>query len=270
MIVSKTWFFEDVVTKDRFLERAFPLQSDRPNEGTFRNLVDTFAEEVVVQALSVRVTSVESRLTALEAIMPTKANISYVDAGLALKANQSDYIILEGRVDVTEANIITLTNTKADITWVQSNYPEQTEFNNAINNLQATKLDIAVYNQWKNNVVEPRLNKEHITANFTQNEESFFIPFISNQNMVIDKIEARGVTTWSIYTVKGTLVETGLSSRTITQNTAVSSFPFNFKLDSLGNVDNSVNGIVIVAHTLQSGLPQYIKPAITLEVTHIY
>lgn len=263
MIVSKTWFFINVASRDRFLERAFPLQSDRPSQATFQNLIDTFAEEVVVQALSVRVTSVESRLTILEALMPTKADITYVDSQLALKADESDLVILEGRVDALDLQVIDLENTKADTTWVQNNYPEQTEFDNAITNLQNTKLNVTTYNQWKNNVVEPRLNVEHINWNPTKSDDSYFIPFINTSKIVINNVQTSGIIEWNIYAVNGNNI---LYSETLSSFTIGSAvLPRDFKANNI-----NVDGIVLVAKTIQGGLPQYIKPSMNIRVEYVY
>lgn len=263
MIVSKTWFFQNVATRDRFLERNFPNQSDRPSQQTFQNLVDTFAEEVVVQGLAVTVTSLASRITTLEAQIVNKVDTSTFTTALALKEDKSVVTTLTGRVTTAENNIVNLTNNKADITWVQANYPEQTEFNNAINNLQVTKLDTTVFNAYKDNVVNPRLNTEHIIFNPKLNGESLFVPFISNTKVVIKNIEIRGVISWKIYAVNGNVV---LFNELLDSSSfSTTSLPKDFK-----TINPNADGFVIVAETIQGALPQFINPTIILRVDYIY
>lgn len=263
MIVNKTWFFEDVATRDRFLERNFPNQSDRPSQQTFQNLVDTFAEEVVVQALSVTVTSLASRITALEAQMVNKVDTGVFTTALGLKADEADLILTNGRVTILETEVVRLENNKADKVWVEANYVEQPEFVNAINNLQVTKLDKVVFNNYRENVVNPRLNIEHIIFNPKVNGESLFIPFIANTKVVIENIEVRGIVNWKIYAVNGNVV---LFNESLDSSSfSTTSLPKDFKA-----INPNADGFVLVAETIQSALPQYINPTIMVRVTYVY
>ena len=261
MIVNKNWFFQSVPTQDRFVQRVFPNQSDRPSEATFQNLVDTMAEEVDMIQAQADIVNLDTRVTALEVVVPTKADLSYVDAQLLLKADQSDLTILETRVDTAELDIIDLQNTKADALWVQANYVNNVTHNNDISQLQINKLDTNVFNNYRDNVVNPRLNVEHIIFNPKSNGDKFTVPFIGNSKIIIHDIEVRGVMSWFVYAVNGNqvLYNTNLNSTSF-NNT---SLPRDFK-----NIDPNADGFMIEATTLQSG--QVVPPVFILRVEYIY
>ena len=268
-IQLQTYLFTNTPSRDRFYQRSFPEQSDRPSQQTFKTLVDNLAMRDELLVAEANIAQLQLDLTTLD----NKVTTDYydkvtADATFAEKQYEQRVIDLE----TWETNVVT-----PFIASIPTNYYNKTQadalFANAVTTqnditaLQNDKLTVVTFNSFKDNVVLPKIDIEHFHWNPKSNNDTYLLTFLPNRKIYIKDLLFTNVPSWSIFAMDGNNILNLIKiDATTYNNTILNSF-----MNEVQN-NNQISGYLIVAHTLQNVVGQTypVPSAITLKLQHTY
>jgi hypothetical protein len=267
-LALNNYLFSDTVTKDRFKSRTSPAQNDRPSEGTFQTFVDTVAINGDVSALAARVTTAEDDINTLEGEMLTKltkaqADLLYVDI-----ATEGTVVTHTGQIDTLNTfKNTTVPATYKTIVAADNDYAPKIDTQNALTDLDLTKLEESTFNTYRDTVVNPRLNVEHFTWNPTGAGSTYLISFLPNTKVNISSLVFKNIPNWTIFAMNGNATENAPTIQAST-NSATNIENFNTGV----NVDVNINGILMVVHSVQTVVSgtYNIPPSVSMRLEYLY
>lgn len=264
---NRTWFFQDVVTKDRFKERVYPDQSDRPSQATFEDLLETLALRDDLTATNTNLatnydTSAEVDAKLVPYLQTATANTLFAAKSYEARVNQAEIDI-----DALQAFDLTIPTNYYNKTQSDALYAPKVSTDNRLTALETDKLDVSVFNTYKDTVVNPRLNVEHFTWKPTVSNDTYLISFLPNAKINVKALQFTNIPAWSIFAMNGNAIVNAVKVESGTYNSTVLD---NFNTDI--NASGTIDGLLIVAHTLQTVVSgTYNVPSnVTLRLEYIY
>jgi len=261
----KAYLFGDFPNKDRFKQRVFPLQSDRPTEQTFENFVDTVATIGEVEDLSL-VVATKATMTQVTAALVPYSTTAVSNTLYAAKSYESRVAAAEVEIDALQAADLSIpTNyynkTQSDARFAAKSYEDRVV---ALEGEMDIVSDLAVYQE---NKTKKRIDVEHFTWKPLKADDTYYLPFHPSSKVIIKSILIANVSEWVIYPLNGATLITAIVIDQ-TNNTPLAVSDFNNVITSSSIID----GILIVARTLNpinSGGLQ-IPPSVNLRVEYQY
>jgi len=261
----KAYLFDDVPNKDRFKQRVFPLQSDRPTEQTFENFVDTVATIGEVEDLSL-VVATKATMAQVNAALVPYSTTSVSNTLYAAKSYESRVVAAELEIDALQAADLLIPVNYYNKTQSDDRFAPKASTDTRLDALEAeidVVSDLFVYQEAK---TKKRIDVEHFTWKPLKADDTYYLPFHPSAKVIIKSIMIANVSEWVIYSLTGTIIRTAIVIDQ-TNNSPLAVSQFNDGVTIIG-----ADGILIVARTLNptaSGGLQ-IPPSVNLRVEYQY
>jgi hypothetical protein len=254
---DKGYFTEDVPSKDRFVQRDAPEESDQFTGAVLADLVETMATQADLDALTDVVDGIALDLAATQTAVALRVTTAAFTAAIALKADKTvvDQLVID--VDALEIIVNDILTNYASKAFVASTYVSQITYNAAINALEANKLETSTFDAFQA-TVNDTLSTDVIYHTFNSTSDTLVLPFRTGYKTVVTDVRALGVVTWNLYASVGAAVSYA---------NALSSTNLQYPFDPY-SANNTTTGLVFEATSLQT-MSAPMKPAVTITVRYV-